>query len=71
MPITEPAKRVLAPHRASTPAIMAPRLCEAFHQPMKRPRSTRGVHRFIVELQHGPPGACSSPLSDHSRSIHP
>ena len=71
MPATPPPKKVLAPHRASAPAIMAPMLCEAFHQPIKRPRYLRGVHRFMVELQQGPPGACAKPFRLHSSTMIP
>ena len=71
MPMTDPLNSVFAPQRARTPATIAPTLCEAFHQPMKRPRRARGVHRFIVELQQGPPGAWKRPLSDHRRIIQP
>ena len=50
---------------------MAPRLWELFHQPMKRQRRWRGVQRFMVELQQGPPGAWKSPLRDHRRMRTP
>ena len=71
IPATDPPKKVFAPQTARIPAIIAPRLCEAFHQPIKRPRNRLGVHRFIVELQEGPPGAWNNPLIAQRRIKKP